>query len=207
MDSCQMEIVFLDPDTYTSISDHEMRQRILVGLFNNAFHEPITKQELADILKIKYTQLVYQLNNHLQEFWEVKKEEKVRGTRMEYIGPTNRNAVYLAIGAGGKIFVADPVAEIFGPVSEVGLRCDTCSAEESESCIRSLIENGFNVVIDEGEVQTLERNCRFPPYRPLDLALITALRQMVAGETCHLTIPCESCHFLRRQKIIQLDNG
>ncbi len=201
MESCRMEIVFLDPVTYTSISDHGMRQDILVELFRSAYHSPVTKQSIADSLGIKYPQLVYQLNNHLREFWEVKGEEKVRGTRMEYIGPRNRNAVYLAIGAGGKAFVVDPLAKLFGPVEEAGLRCDSCSQDEAASCMLSLGE-GMREEADEGEGQTLERNARSPPWRPLDMALIAAMRQMAAGGVCSLSIPCESCHFLRRRRIL-----
>ncbi len=32
-DSCRMEILYMDPETYTSIATHEMRQAILTKLF------------------------------------------------------------------------------------------------------------------------------------------------------------------------------
>ncbi len=202
-----MEIVFLDPATYTSISDHAMRQDILKELFRSAYHEPVTKQAIADSLGIKYPQLVYQLNNHLRDFWVVVEEEKVRGTRMEYIGPANRNAVYLAIGAGGRVFVVDPLAGLFGAVQDVGLRCDSCSEGEAASCMESLSKGGLVLDLEDREVQTLERNSRTAPFRPLDMAAIAALRQMAAGEVCELTIPCETCHFLRRRNIITMDGS
>ncbi len=205
MDSCRMEIVFLDPATYTAISDHAMRQEILVELFRSAYHEPVTKQAMADSLGIKYPQLVYQLNNHLRDFWDVKEEEKVRGTRMEYIGPANRNAVYLAVGAGGRIFVVDPLAGLFGAVADVGLRCDSCQDDEADNCVRSLESGGLEIGMDDREAQTLERNSRHAPFRPLDLASILAMRHMAAGEVCEIAIPCETCHFLRRRNIITLN--
>ena len=58
-----MEILYMDPDTYTSIATHEMRQAILTKLFKEAYNgHSMTKQELADALGIKYQQLVYQLD-------------------------------------------------------------------------------------------------------------------------------------------------
>ena len=68
-ENCRMEILYMDPETYTSIATHEMRQSILTKLFKEAYNgHSMTKQELADALGIKYQQLVYQLMNHLREF-------------------------------------------------------------------------------------------------------------------------------------------
>ena len=99
MGSCKMELVYMDPDTYTAISSHKMRQEILSALYREAYNgRSVTKQELADMLGIKYQQLVYQLMNHIRDFWTVVREEKVRGTRMEYIAPSNPNAIHMCVG-------------------------------------------------------------------------------------------------------------
>jgi hypothetical protein len=111
-----MELVYMDPVTYTAISTHELRQTILTKLYKEAYNgNSITKQELADSLGIKYQQLVYQLMNHIRDFWTVVKEEKVRGTRMEYIAPANPNAIHICIGKDRRIFIVDPIAELYGP--------------------------------------------------------------------------------------------
>ena len=203
---CRMEIQLLDPETYTSVVNHKLRKTILVMLWNQAFSEPMSKQELAERLGIKYQQLVYQLSNHLQEFWEVKDEVKVRGTRMELIGPANPNAVYIALGKEGRIYVVDPIAHLFGPVEEVGLRCDTCSAEEAKHCVNALSGKGIiSAEMGEVEGEILAKNGRMPPYRPLDHGIIAALRGIALGERCVLVIPCERCSFLKRRSIIQIE--
>ena len=140
MTGCKIELIYMDPDTYTAISTHELRQTILNKLYMEAYNgRSLTKQELADMLGIKYQQLVYQLTNHLKDFWTVQKEEKVRGTRMEYIAPANPNAVHMCIGKDRRIYIIDPIAELYGPIDAVGTRCDKCSVEEAEYCVESLI--------------------------------------------------------------------
>ena len=76
MTGCRIELVYMDPDTYTAISTHEMRQAILIKMYTESYNgRSMTKQELADSLGIKYQQLVYQLTNHLSDFWTVIKED------------------------------------------------------------------------------------------------------------------------------------
>ena len=201
MTNCKMEIVCLDPGTYISIHDHEMRQRILTALFKmTRAHGPVSKQDLADRLKIKYQQLSYQLCDHLSSMWKVAKEEKVRGARMEYIVPSNPDAVYIAIGKDRKIYLIDPLAELFGPLSETGLRCDSCSEEDCNECMASLIEKGIvPSAISEAEEETLRINNR-SKAKPLDAGIIVSLKGLATGENCVLTIPCDRCTFMKRKE-------
>jgi hypothetical protein len=201
-----MEIVYMDPSAYTSLAGHRMRQNILTALFKTAYGGgEVTKQELADLLGIKYQQLVYQLNSHLRDFWTVVREEKTRGTRTEYIAPAERNAIYIAVGKDRLIYIADPIAGIYGPLGKVGCRCDLCSPEEADHCLRSLKEKGIiPPEISEAETETLARNNR-AGIRPLDRGMLEALRGLAAGDRCVLTIPCERCTFLRRKNLIPIE--
>jgi len=205
-ESCRMEIQYLDPDTYTSLSAHEMRQDILNKLFEETYNgRTMTKQELADSLNIKYQQLVYQLMNHLREFWTVVREEKVRGTRMEYIAAENPHAVYICLGKDRKLYIVDPIARLYGPLSEVGLRCDHCSSEEAEQCVRSLIDKHIvPAELSQSERETLSINKR-SGFRPLDRGLIEALKGLAAGNKCTLIVPCERCHYMRKRNLITIE--
>lgn len=206
MESCRMDMTILDPQTYAAIESHELRQDILVRLFQEAYDNALTKQALSEMLGIKYQQLVYQLNDHLPEFWDVKSDEKVRGARREFIGPRNRHAVYIALGKDGRIFVVDPLAGLFGPLSTVGLRCDSCLPEEAAHCLHSLREKAvIPTEMDAAEEKTLTRNGREAPFRPLDLGVIETLRGLAKGENCALVIPCERCTFLQRKNIINVE--
>ncbi len=206
MASCRMELVHMDPDTYTAIATHELRQNILTRLYRDTNKgEPVTKQQLADSLGIKYQQLVYQLSNHLTDFWTVVREEKVRGTRMEYIAPSNPNGVYICVGKDRRIFVVDPVASLYGPLDVVGARCDSCSVEEAEHCVRSLIDKGIiPSELTTSERETLSKNKR-SGLRPLDRGFIEALKGMAAGNNCILTIPCERCSYLQKRNLITIE--
>lgn len=206
MSGCKMELVYMDPDTYTAISTHEMRQNILHKLYKEAYDgHPVTKQELADSLGIKYQQLVYQLTNHLDDFWTVVREEKVRGTRMEYIAPSNVNAIHICIGKDRRIYIVDPIAELYGPLDQVGARCDRCSVDEAEYCVQSLIEKGIiPKKLTTSERETLSMNKR-GGLRPLDRGFIEALKGIAAGSNCVLTIPCERCTFMQRMNLIKIE--
>ena len=205
-ESCRIEIQYMDPDTYTAIATHEMRQQILHKLFMESYSgHSMTKQELADALNIKYQQLVYQLMNHLRDFWKVVGEEKVRGTRMEYIAPENPHAIYICLGKDRKLYIVDPIAELYGPLSEVGLRCDKCSSEEAEHCVKSLVEKKIvPAELSQSERETLSLNKR-SGFRPLDRGLIEALKGLAAGERCTLTIPCERCSYMKRKNLITIE--
>ncbi len=201
-----MELVYMDPDTYTSIATHEMRQSILTKLYKEGrMGNSMTKQQLADSLGLKYQQLVYQLSNHLQEFWAVEREEKVRGTRMEYIIPANVDAIHICIGKDRRIFIIDPIAELYGPLDEVGARCDFCSVEEAEHCVKSLIEK--KIIPGElttSERETLSKNKR-SGLRPLDRGFIEALKGIAHGDNCTLTIPCERCSYMQKRNLITIE--
>ena len=109
--------------------------------------------------------------NHLRDFWTVVREEKVRGTRMEFIAPENPHAIYICLGRDRKIYIVDPIAELYGPLSEVGVRCDKCSSEEAEHCVKSLIEKRIvPAELSQSERETLSLNKR-SGFRPLDRAL------------------------------------
>ena len=205
MTGCKIELIYMDPDTYTAISTHELRQTILNKLYMEAYNgRSLTKQELADMLGIKYQQLVYQLTNHLKDFWTVQKEEKVRGTRMAYIAPANPNAVHMCIGKDRRIYIIDPIAELYGPIDAVGTRCDKCSVEEAEYCVESLIEKKIiPKELTTSERETLSMNKR-SGLRPLDRGFIEALKGMAAGDNCVLTIPCERCTFMQRKNLITI---
>lgn len=205
MSGCKMELVYMDPVTYTAVSTHAMRQQILTRLYREAYNgHCMTKQELADSLGIRYQQLVYQLMNHLNDFWTVVREEKVRGTRMEYIAPANPNAIHLCIGKDRRIYIVDPIAELYGPLDEVGARCDSCSVDEAEYCVQSLIEKGIVPRdLTPSERETLSMNKR-SGLRPLDRGFIEALKGIAAGDSCVLTIPCERCTFMLRRNLITI---
>lgn len=194
-----MKIICLDPETYVSVHDHEMRRRILTTLFKMTRERgAVTKRDIADRLGLKYQQLSYQLCDHLQFFWKVEKEEKVRGTRMEFIVPSDPDAVYIAIGSDRRIFMIDPLAELYGPLSDVGLRCDSCSEEEIRECMRSLTEKEIIPPgISDAEKETLTVNNR-KGVSPLDAGIILSLKGLATGGQCVLTIPCDRCTFMKR---------
>ncbi|NLL94473.1 MAG: hypothetical protein GX224_01750 [Thermoplasmatales archaeon] len=205
MNSCRMEIIYLDPMTYAAVADHGVRQSILTTLFKKTYSgNSITKQELADAVGLKYQQLVYQLSNHLRDFWTVVDEEKIRGAVQEYIAPADPNAVYICLGKDRKIYMVDPIAEIFGPLSEVGLRCDLCSVDEADACIKSLVSKGIvPAEIGPYERETLSVNKR-SGMRPLDRGIIESLKGIATGSPCVLTIPCERCGFMQRKNLITI---
>lgn len=198
MDECRIEISYIDPESYTAVVSHDLRRRILRELYRSSIHGSLSKQDLAQRLGIGYHQLFYQLNNHLAEFWRVESEEKVRGTRKELIEASNRNAIHITLGSGNRLYMIDPLGDRFGPVAEVGARCDSCSRQDAESCLGIMQSSGFILSIGEGERQLLHSNTRSPPYRPLDFALISALRGLTEGDSRPIIIPCRSCAFLRK---------
>lgn len=198
----------MNPETYTSIVTHEMRQTIITKLFKETYNgNSITKQKLADSLGIKYQQLVYQLMSHLKEFWTVVGEEKVRGTRMEFIAPKDPYGIYICVGKNRKLFMVDPIAGLYGPLSDVGIRCDSCSEEEYKHCIISLVEKGIiTEELSEKDLEILALNGRME-RRPLDMGLIKAVKELATGGGCTLTIPCEKCMYMQKKRLIQLHDS
>ena len=201
---CQIEISYINPETYSSIVNHELRREILRNLYAMALYKPPTKQELADRLGIGYHQVSYQLVQQLSEFWKVVDEKKIRGTRMEYIAPSSPSAVYITLGKDGELFVVDPLANIFGQLSKVGTRCDGCSEKEYKKCLKHVEEGCFcGASLSDEEVEFLNKNGRKKPFRPMDLALVCALKGVTSGRKCVISIPCESCPFMKRAIVIE----
>jgi len=196
---CRIEIAYIDPEAYAAIVNHPLRKEVLRTLYRMALSGPVSKQEMADKLGIDYHQLVYQLNHHLREFWRVEREEKVRGTRMELIVPSHPYTIYIALGRGRAINVFDPLANLFGSLSKVGTRCDVCSAAEAAKCMR-YVEGGCSCssAPSAEEKELLKLNGRAAPCRPLDTAILCALRGIPAGKDCIVNIPCEGCAFLKK---------
>ena len=196
---CRIEIAYIDPEAYSGIVNHKMRKDILRALYRMTLDGPVSKQEIADQLQIDYHQLVYQLNNHLREFWAVKEELKRRGTRMELIAPSKPHVIFISLGKEQKIYVFDPLANLFGPLSKVGVRCDICSDSESQKCIK-FISTGCSCgsASTAAEKAILAANGRRTNQRPVDMAIICALRGIPAGQNCVIDIPCNTCAFLRR---------
>ena len=113
-----MEIAYIDPEAYSGIVNHKMRKDILRALYRMALNGPVSKQELADELEIDYQQLVYQLNNHLREFWTVMEELKKRGTRMELIAPSKPYSILHIPGEGAKDLCLRPACQPVRPTGE-----------------------------------------------------------------------------------------
>jgi hypothetical protein len=135
----------------------------------------------------------------LRCFGKPPEEQKVRGTRKELIKPVNRHAVYMTLGRERSIHMVDPIANLFGPLSEVGIRCDKCSRYEADNCLKFLEDNPqFDFKIEEKDSVILKANDRKPPFRPLDLAMLAALKGIASDQRFQLSIPCASCAFLRR---------
>ncbi|HSV42289.1 MAG TPA: hypothetical protein VLH13_02640 [Methanomassiliicoccales archaeon] len=202
---CRIEMAYIDPVTYTSIVNHEMRKDILRALYSVTRNQgPVTKQKLADHLNIGYHQLVYQLNNHLKDFWQVKEEQKVRGTRMELIAPAYPDTIFITLGKENSIYLVDPIANIFGSLSKVGLRCDGCTTNEARKCLDNATRKGSCCQTPrETEMAMLMSNGRRLPFRVVDHAILCALRGIPEGSTCSIELPCDSCPFMKKIILIK----
>ena len=109
-------------DSYSAIVNHKMRKDILRTLYRMALNGPLSKQEIADELQIDYHQLIYQLNNHLREFWSVKEELKRRGTRVELIAPSKPYVIFISLGGGAKDLCLRPPCQPVRPA--IQSRCE-----------------------------------------------------------------------------------
>lgn len=204
--ACRIEIAYIDPETYTPIVNHEMRKNILKALYRMTRDGPVSKQEIADKLGIGYHQLVYQLSNQLRDFWVVKEERKVRGTRMELISPASPNTVFIALGKNNAVFVVDPVANLFGPLSKVGTRCDSCDEKVAVICSKHVrLRCDCAASLSEVEKAMLKSNNRNPPFRVIDHAIVCAIEGLSKGRECKVEIPCGSCAFDRKLRLVTID--
>jgi len=196
---CRIEISYIDPETYTAIVNHDLRKSILRALYAMALDGPVSKQQLADRVGVGYHQLSYQLIHQLKDFWTVGEERKVRGTRLELIQPASPSSIFITLGHDGRLFVVDPLANLFGPLAKVGTRCDGCSPREAARCLGHVQEGCcFTGPPSAEEREVLRRNGRENEPRALDLAIVCALRGIAAGRKCVVSIPCDSCPFMRR---------
>lgn len=202
---CRIEIAYIDPEAYTAIVNHKMRREILRVLYRKGLDGPVSKQDLADSIGLDYHQLVYQLSHHLRDFWTVKEERKVRGTRMELIAPSQPYTVFITLGKERSIYMFDPLANLFGPLSKVGTRCDVCSPHEAAKCMR-YVDAGCECskAPTPAERAVLRENGREAPLRPLDSAILCALKGIPNGENCVVDIPCEGCAFLKKAIQVEL---
>ncbi len=177
---------FLEPATYLKIINHPLRKRILNKLFETTTEVPVRKKDLANDLNIAYTKLLYQLNEHLSGFWEVAKEQKVRGAREELISPINHNRIYCTLSGDATIDIIDPLANIFGRLSIVGTRCDVCNLTQQKKCIKRMMEQGcaYKYFNPEEKKDILVSNNRKTPYTPVDYMLLCTITSVLNGKKC-----------------------
>lgn len=177
---------FLDPDIYLKIVNHPLRKRILHRLFERGIEGPVRKKDLARDLNVDYHRLLYQLNEHLKEFWTVKKERKIRGAREELIMPINSNMIYCNLGRDAVINIIDPLANVFGRLNIVGTRCDSCGAEQQKKCVDRVVKQGCAVnylkLVKKRDI--LVANNRKKPYTPVDYILVCTITCVLDGEKC-----------------------
>ncbi len=200
----RIEIEFTDPDTYSSIINHDIRKRILRTLYDSTKDAPISKQDLADKLGVGYHRLGYQLNNHLKDFWTVREERKVRGARMGLIEPAKPSTVYIIFGKDNGIFMMDPAANRFGPLSRSGTRCDTCSPNDAAKCMSSVSSScPWAAVPNEAEKGMLISNGRKMPFKTIDYAILGAIKGIPQGKKCVFEVPGEGCALMRQPILIK----
>jgi hypothetical protein len=144
------------------------------------------------------TKTLLEWNHHLQEFWQIGAQQKVRGTMLELIEPTYPNAIFISLGAEQRIFTVDPLANLFGPLSRMGTRCDHCQERTAQGCCEHVSAGECCPTLAPSEKDILLANGRREPFRPLDHAIICALRGIPERRACAISIPCEQCAFLRR---------
>lgn len=180
---------FLDLHISLKIANHLLRKRILHRLYELGIDGPITKKDLARDLNENYHRVLYQLNEHLRQFWTVTEERKVRGAREELIVPANPNTIYCNIGSDTVMNIIDPLANIFGRLNIVGTRCDNCSVEQQKQCMSRIVEQGCAVdYLKPGKKRDiLAANYRKKPYTPVDHILVCTISHILDGEKCTIS--------------------
>ena len=199
-DSKQLKGVVIDPDLYLKVINHDLRKQILNRLFMLSLDGPISKSTIAQDLDIGYHKMLYQLTQHLGYFWKVDYEKKVRGAREEYISPKWINSVYCLLGGDAAVHILDPLANIYGKLADVGIRCDRCPDSQVEECMNSARSDPCmpqtEDVVKKREI-ILMVNERSTPYKPMDLFLICTLIKSLENEPCTINLDCKD--FLRHQ--------
>ena len=185
--------VIIDPEVYLKVINHDLRKKILHELFKLSLSGPITKTEIADNLGIGYHQMLYQLNEHLGYFWMVDHEEKVRGTREEYIRPKNVNTIFCLMGSDGAVHIIDPLANRYGKVIKSGVRCDDCPQEQLKKCMELLKARPCMPQTEDVMKRKqiiLMVNDRPSPYKPIDQVLICTMIKSLENEPCNISLEC-----------------
>jgi len=198
---CSIHGVTMDPQAYLKVINHNLRKRILNRLFVLTMDGPISKKQLADSLGIGYHELLYQLNEHLRDFWEVKYEKRIRGAHEEFIAPPYTNLIYVNIGTDATIHVLDPLANLFGTLRKVGTRCDQCSKRQIGRCIAYLRRQGCYPTDEEEEVkqrEVLSANYRSDPLTPVDFILVCTALRTLERETCVVKPTEGKCPFIEK---------
>jgi hypothetical protein len=204
--SCSIQGRYLDPQSFLKVFKHPLRKRILYRLAVKTIDEPISKKELAREVGVSYSELLYQLNKHLRGFWEVKREQKKRGAREEFIAPVSPNTVYVMLGEGATLYYMDPLANIFGKLSD-GTRCDACSDKQKEKC---LVKVRSMECLTPEELMVREKllaaNDREDIMTPTDRIVSRIAFKSLEGEGCSVRVCDTECHFIERIKA-SMKNG
>jgi hypothetical protein len=148
-----------------------------------------------------YYELIYQLNTHLKDFWQVSYEEKKRGAREEFIAPPVANAIYIMLGSKATIYLLDPLANLYGSLGDTGTRCEQCSQTRIQRCLEELEKQPcFNFCGDEKQKLTrlLELNNRKERPTPVDLIIACTAMRSLEGQGCIVNLSRTNCAFLRR---------
>ena len=199
--SCVIHGVYLDPGTCMKIINHELRKKILQRLHLLTIRGPISKKMLADDVGVGYYELIYQLNNHLKDFWQVSYEEKKRGAREEFIAPPEANAIYIMLSSGATIYLLDPLANLYGNLAVTGTRCEQCSQTQINRCMEEIGKQPCFKFCDEEKqrlTKLLEMNNRREKFTPVDLIIACTALRSLEGQSCVVNLARTSCTFLRR---------
>jgi hypothetical protein len=192
----------INPDSYLKVISHDLRKKILNKLFILTLNEPITKRKLAEAVNIEYESLCYQLNEHLRDFWEVQRTEKIRGAHLEFIAPKYPNTIYLNVGSGGIIYIIDPLANLMGKISQIGTRCDKCSKQQKEKCIESLKKQKCLKLSKsdlEARERVLENNNRSRPFTPAENLIVYTATRALESDGCQFHMEyCDNCQFMNK---------
>jgi len=197
---CSIQGRYIEPGDCLKVLDHPLRKKILYNLALETLDGPITKKELARALDISYTELIYQLNRQLKGFWEVKDEQKKRGAHEEFIAPQAPNTIYVMLGEGAAIYLIDPLANIFGRMSD-GTRCDECSREQMAKCLqRTKTDKCFDFTPEEIKKQErlLDANRRPYPFTPIDRIIGCIALRSLTGEGCAIKVCETECNFMKK---------
>jgi len=185
--------VIIDPGVYLKVINHDLRKKVLHELFKLSLKGPVSKNEVADNLNIGYHQMLYQLNEHLNYFWMVDHEEKVRGAREEYIRPKYINTVYCLLGSDAAVHIVDPLANLYGKMAKTGVRCDDCPKEQLKKCQETIKVRPCMPQTDEvtrRKQVILMVNERGLPYKPMDQFIICTLIKSLDNEPSAISLEC-----------------